>query len=266
MSKHKVLWWPSLGIAAVLGLAVLPSMFSHAQGASRTFPETGQTVTGRFLQYWDQNGGLPQQGYPISAEMQEVSDTDGKTYTVQYFERAVFEMHPDNKQPFDVLLSLLGNFLYQQKYPQGAANQEPNTSAGSVLFPETGKRLGGKFLDYWKSHGGLPQQGYPISDEFMEKNDLDGKTYRVQYFERAVFEIHPELAGTQYEVLLSQLGKFRYDQKHGVATPIPVSPTSVATSVAATPTSGVPTTTPVPVATAILSPEPVELPYVVMER
>jgi hypothetical protein len=28
----------------------------------------------------------------------------------------------------------------------------------------------------------------------------------VQYFERARFELHPENAGTQYEVLLGQLG------------------------------------------------------------
>src|SRR5207247_7402689 len=29
---------------------------------SRTFPETGKTVTGLFLGYWDNHGGLPQQG------------------------------------------------------------------------------------------------------------------------------------------------------------------------------------------------------------
>jgi hypothetical protein len=133
-------------------------------------------------------------------------------YTVQYFERAVFEYHPENKPPYDVLLSLLGNFLYKQKYPDGAPGQQPNTSPGSVLFKETGKRLGGVFLNYWNSHGGLPQQGFPISDEFQEKSDLDGKTYRVQYFERAVFEYHPENK-PPYDVLLSQLGTFRYRAK-----------------------------------------------------
>jgi len=35
----------------------------------------------------------------------------------------------------------------------------------------------------------------------------------VQYFERAVFEYHPENKGTPYEVLLSQLGTFRYRTK-----------------------------------------------------
>jgi hypothetical protein len=181
-----------------------------------TFKETGKSMCGRFANYWNAHGGLAQQGFPISNEMQEKSDTDGNTYTVQYFERAVFEYHPENTgKPSEVLLSLLGNFLYKQKYPSGATGQKPNTTAGSVLFKETGKRLGGRFLTYWNAHGGLAQQGLPISDEFQEKNDLDGKTYMVQYFERAVFEYHPEKAGTPYEVLLSQLGTFRYKQKYG---------------------------------------------------
>ncbi len=72
-----------------------------------------------FLEYWDENGGLAQQGFPISDEMTEVSDLDGKTYTVQYFERAVFELHPENPAPHDVRLSPLGTFRYQQKYPNG---------------------------------------------------------------------------------------------------------------------------------------------------
>jgi plastocyanin len=177
--------------------------------AARTFAETGKTLRGKFLQYWEAHGGLPQQGFPISEEMAEKSDTDGKVYTVQYFERAVFEMHPENQPPNDVLLSLLGNFLYKQKYPAGAPGQQPNTSPGSALFKETGKRVGGRFLQYWQESGGLAQQGFPISDEFMEKSPLDGKTYRVQYFERAVFELHPENK-PPYDVLLSQLGTFRY--------------------------------------------------------
>ena len=193
---------------------------SYAQVNSRQFPETGYAVAGRFLEYWEQNGGLAQQGYPISREMQELSPTDGKAYTVQYFERAVFELHPENKAPYDVLLSLLGVFDYHRKYPEGAPAELPNNATDSVLFPETGKRLGGKFLGYWRTHGGLPQQGYPISNEFTEKSDLDGKEYRVQYFERAVFELHPENAGTRYEVLLSQLGTFQFRDRY--TEPLPV--------------------------------------------
>jgi hypothetical protein len=127
----------------------------------------------------------------------------------------VFEYHPENPDPFKVLLSQLGTFQYRKKYPGGAPNQTPNTSEGSKLFPETGFRVGGKFLDYWTKNGGLAQQGFPISDELQEVSDLDGKTYTVQYFERAVFELHPENAGTPYEVLLSQLGTFQYKDRSG---------------------------------------------------
>jgi hypothetical protein len=73
-------------------------------------------VSGLFLDYWDNNGGLVQQGYPISNLLGELSDLNGKPYTVQYFERAVFEYHPENQSPYDALLSQLGTFQYKQKY------------------------------------------------------------------------------------------------------------------------------------------------------
>lgn len=98
---------------------VLPPGPEAQAETSRTFKETGKTVSGRFLEYWNQNGGLAQQGFPISDEFQEKSDLDGKVYTVQYFERSVFEMHPENPKPYDVLLSQLGTFRYKEKYPNG---------------------------------------------------------------------------------------------------------------------------------------------------
>jgi hypothetical protein len=200
--------------AFLLAVAGFAMERAAAQNDSRYFPPTGHTVSGRFLAYWDQHGGLAQQGYPLSEPMQEVSDTNGQTYTVQYFERAVFEMHPENDAPYDVLLSLLGTFEYQKRYgTAGAPNQHASTD-NARFFPETNHHLGGKFRAYWESHGGLDQQGYPISDEFTERSPLDGKVYTVQYFQRAVFELHPENAGTPYEVLLSQLGTFRYHARY----------------------------------------------------
>src|SRR6476660_2015672 len=128
MTIRRGRWFP-LGAVLMLALTLLPPAAStHAQGG-RTFPETGKTVRGLFLEYWNTHGGLSQQGFPISEEMQERSDTAGKVYTVQYFERSVLEYHRDNASPNNVLLSLLGNFLYKQKYPDGAPGQQPNTSA-----------------------------------------------------------------------------------------------------------------------------------------
>jgi hypothetical protein len=204
-------WLPAAIALCLLALPLQGLQGARAQDDSRTFPETGMVVRGRFLTYWRANGGLAQQGYPITEERQEVSPTNGKLYTVQYFERAVFELHPQNAQPYDVLLSLLGAFRYGEKYSKGAPDQHANDEPGSVYLPETGKRVGGTFLDYWQRNGGLAQQGYPISNEFTEVSDLDGKPYTVQYFERAVFERHPENK-PPHDVLLSQLGTFRLRQ------------------------------------------------------
>jgi hypothetical protein len=195
--------------------AMIPDFFDRilgsGRGAVQQFPQTGKTVRGAFLRYWQEHGGLSQFGYPISDEMQDRSLTDGKVYTMQYFERARFEMHPENAPPNDVLLSLLGTFRYNQKYPDGAGPaQTPNQSAGSLLFKPTGKRLGGVFLQYWQQHGGLSQFGYPISDEFTEVSPLNGNPYRVQYFERALFEYHPDNAPPN-DVLLAQLGTLQYN-------------------------------------------------------
>src|SRR5436305_995361 len=140
MARHKTRSLSLLAALALLLTSFSPaSHSSYAQAGSHTFPETGKTVSGRVLEYWQTHGALPQQGLPISDAIREVSDTDGKAYTVQYFERAVFEAHPEFSAPNDVLLSLLGVFHYKQKYPIGAPGQLPNADPTSRLFAETGK-------------------------------------------------------------------------------------------------------------------------------
>src|SRR5207248_576370 len=100
-----------------------------------TFPETGKTVSGQFLAYWTGHGGLAQQGFPISDEMQEKSDLNGQTYTVQYFERAVFEKHPENQPPLDTLFSQLGTFQYKAKYQGGSVNPTATTAPAATATP-----------------------------------------------------------------------------------------------------------------------------------
>ncbi len=108
-------------------------------------------------------------------------------------------------------------------------------------FPETGHTLRGRFLQYWNANGSLAQQGYPLTEEFNEKSTLDGNTYTVQYFERAVFEYHPENAGTVYEVLITQLGKYELDRRY------PNGSNPAAQRVAEPPTPSAPTATATPV-------------------
>jgi hypothetical protein len=178
-----------------------------SSGSSRFFPETGFTVSGRFLTYWETNGGLALNGFPISAARDEKLE-DGKTYTVQYFERVRMEYHPENAAPNDVLLGQFGRRIHPADPPAAQI-------VGALYFSETGHNLSDittdrknvvNFARYFDNNGGLRQFGYPITEIFPEKLD-DGNTYQVQYFERARFEYHPENKGTPYEVLLGQFGR-----------------------------------------------------------
>lgn len=75
----------------------------------RYFAETQHTLSGKFLAYWEANGGLALFGLPLTEEFREVNPADGQEYTVQYFERARFEHHPERQgTPAEVQLGLLG--------------------------------------------------------------------------------------------------------------------------------------------------------------
>ncbi|HEU5318317.1 MAG TPA: SpoIID/LytB domain-containing protein, partial [Chloroflexota bacterium] len=70
----------------------------------------------------------------------------------------------------------------------------------SQFFAETGHNVGGAFLSFFNTRGGLDLYGYPRTEELLE----DGRT--VQYFQRAKLEYHVDKAGTPYEVQLALLG------------------------------------------------------------
>ena len=170
------------------------------------FPLVGHTLRGGFRDHWNRYGGLAQFGYPLTEEFPEASPTDGKTYIVQYFERARFEWHPENRPPYDVLLGLLGHTVTANRKGEPPFQRAPaKTDAGNIYFPETGHNMPAQFAGYWRDHGGLPVYGYPISEAFNEISPTDGKSYLVQYFERNRFEYHPELP-EPYRVSLGLLG------------------------------------------------------------
>lgn len=166
---------------------------------------TGYSPSQRFAPYWQNNGGLSVFGYAISGERPERSQTDGKTYTVQWFERARFEYHPEYAgTPSETLLGLLGTQAAQGRtFP----SITPPQDAASLCFKETKHCIWGKFLDEWRKLG-IALVGLPVSDQFQEKS-TDGKTYTVQYFERERFEYHPENQ-PPYDVLLGLLGRQQY--------------------------------------------------------
>jgi hypothetical protein len=170
------------------------------------FAEVGHTLGGVFRDYWQKHGGLAQFGYPLTEEFTETSPTDGKPYVTQYFERARFEQHPENKPPYNVLLGLLGRTVTAGRENEAPFKRAATTAApGAIYFDATGHNIARQFTEYWQQHGGLPVYGYPISEAFDEVSPTDGKTYLVQYFERNRLEYHPELP-EEFRVSLGLLG------------------------------------------------------------
>jgi hypothetical protein len=188
-----------------------------------TFPQTGKTACGRFLDYWIANGGLERQGYPISDAFQEVNPSDGQRYLTQYFERARFEYHPENAAPYDVLLGLLGAEQFRARYPGTYPGNTPGaqlTGPGAICKPEPGYCIYPEFYRYWAEHGGLGQFGLALSFPFFETNPIDGQQYPTVYFERARFELHSRNA-QPYVVQLGLLGVEQYRARYpdGVGAP-----------------------------------------------
>ena len=202
-------------VCGVLLAALAPALPARAAPGERCFTETNQCVAGRFLAYWEANGGLARNGYPLTPERRETLE-DGKEYTVQYFERVRMEYHPENAAPYDVLLGQFGRQIFREsfgiesyKYAQATTSTLPQPDM--TYFPETGHNVGARFLAYWEANGGLAQFGYPLAEEREETMYVSPqgppRAFLVQYFERARFEYHPENAGTAYAVLLGQFGR-----------------------------------------------------------
>lgn len=225
--------------------AVVAEDVGAAPADARYFAETGHYVIGRFREYWESHGGLLTIGLPLTTVFPFAS-TDGKTYQVQYFERAVLEYHPENAAPYDVLLTQIGRELASARggevaFQPVARSNDPE----QTYFAETSHHVGPVFLDYWRRNGGLQNFGYPLSELISERNDADGKTYLVLYFERARFEYHPEFANTDYVVLLGQIGRERMHRVNvptSARSPEAVPPTA-GPGVVAAPTAGAIATT-----------------------
>jgi beta-lactamase class A len=147
---------------------------------ARYFPETRQVVGPAFLLYYNSHGGPATFGLPIAPE------TPQGDRVVQYFERARLE-RPAAGGP--VALGLIGRELTaaQGRAFPPTAQANPN-DANTQWFAATQQAIGQPFLGYWRQHGGEEIFGLPISPVVVE--DHNGQQLRVQYFERARFELH----------------------------------------------------------------------------
>ncbi|HEU4327724.1 MAG TPA: hypothetical protein VFS21_31585 [Roseiflexaceae bacterium] len=185
-------------LLALIVLAPVPQA-ARGQAGERCFAETGLCIAGPIQAYWERNGGLPIFGFPIS--LQQVETVEGRTLTVQWFERDRLEDHG----PAGVLAGRLGaRYLELTNRPwEHFRRVEPPAQAGCVFFAQTGHSLCEPYLSYWRANGGLERFGYPITRPFYDT--VEGERYETQFFERRRMERHPELPGAP--LLLGLLGR-----------------------------------------------------------
>jgi hypothetical protein len=171
------------------------------------FRETGHRVSGPFLRYWSERGGLQQFGYPISPALVEPEFGSGRPRLAQYFERNRFEYFPEQAADYQVQLGRLGDDLLGAMGIDWRTLPARGDSPEECLsFSQTGRHLCPPFREYWEQHGGLSMYGLPLTEAFMENGVL------VQYFERNRLEHHPEKAGTPFEIELGLLGRDLYSR------------------------------------------------------
>lgn len=193
----------SLAICLLLIISYIPQLTSFAQDDSRLYvPQTGHWITNDFLATY-QSVADPQAifGYPITDPF--INQTTG--YVYQYFQRALFELHPENPAALRVEIKRLGDYLYPSQKGQ-TLPVEVNPSA-CEYFPDTGHQVCYSFRDFFNANGGIAQFGYPISDLEYHEGRI------VQWFQRASFVWHPELAPGS-RVVLADLGQRYFDIRH----------------------------------------------------
>ncbi|HET7080666.1 MAG TPA: hypothetical protein VFM49_24795 [Chloroflexia bacterium] len=221
-------------LALTLAATGLSTAAGQGQQQERCFPQTGYCISGRFLTFWEQNGGLTVFGFPIGPAGVEQYPQSGQAYLSQWFERTRFEQHPENLPPYDVLLGRTGDDRLRRLGVNWS--QLPSASGprpGCLWFNQTGHnvcdqgdRLG--FKSYWEGHGlkdprlspygqSLVLFGYPLTEPRMETSPA-GLVVLTQWFERARFEWHPDLPD-EFKVLQGLLGN---ELHGGLETPGPM--------------------------------------------
>ncbi len=201
--KSRTRW---IGVICILALVLgwYPTLAQQGVNQSderRLYPQHGHWVMGDFLKaYLSIPNPEEIYGYPITeAFLEQTQDR-----IVQYFEKARFELVPDNPPELRVRITELGGYFYTST---GRELPLPANFPACKYFQETDKQVCYAFLDYFEAKGGAAQFGYPLSN-FEIQDELI-----VQYFQRARFEWHPELPQGK-RVTLTNLG-YRYFYKIG---------------------------------------------------
>jgi Tol biopolymer transport system component len=213
---HAFLFALTLLVLSGLSLPAHAATQTAPAAAARCFAEVTYCINDPFSGYWQQNGGLAVFGLPVTAARDEVNRDTGMVYQTQWLERNRFELHPENRAPYTVLLGRLGDDALRKAGRDWASLPKASPSAAHY-FAQTGHAIShDPFWRYWSTHGlelgdrGVSQReslalfGFPLTEPAMETNS-SGDTVLTQWYERARFEYHPNKP-EPYKVLLGLLG------------------------------------------------------------
>ena len=142
----------------------------------RFFPETGFSVQGEFLHFFERYGGVDSLGYPISEEFEESG------WQVQYFEYGRLEFHPENQPDYQITVGWLGDLLNRRRPPLPLSSLPPVDDVNRRYFPTTGHTLSGDFLRYFEANGGSVRFGLPISEPFFQHGYLTQDLQSARFF------------------------------------------------------------------------------------
>lgn len=187
--------------AAAPAPAPAPARVEQVQVVARapegwTAPQTGKTVSGPWLRYLREHGDVSNMGLPRSSV---IADPTNGGQTVQFFQRAIVEFHPENPAGAQYQRRLLADILYPgADAPISSADAPSGPSTYFPFSPDRPTGLGHFVADYTRSgqpvyfkqyfdrHGGVGAFGFPKEEPKLR----DGLW--TQRFQAAVFEYHPE--------------------------------------------------------------------------
>ncbi|OGO34859.1 MAG: hypothetical protein A2Z16_01110 [Chloroflexi bacterium RBG_16_54_18] len=154
---------------------------AQPEETERYFPATGHWVKGEFLKTYNQvHEPIKLYGYPLTEAFS--SDLSSNTL-VQFFNKAMFILRVNSSTGVAVEVMPIGRYLYTADNPRALIEN----FSGCRVYPEADFPICYAFLEFYEIYGGVAQFGKPISGIELQNG------YKVQNFERARLEFHPEL-------------------------------------------------------------------------
>ncbi|HNP73448.1 MAG TPA: M14 family metallopeptidase [Kouleothrix sp.] len=201
-------WAGALGIAAItpeLASGDQPEFEQNLAGvqavlrqAAELLPlpadqsENGMAVPALIWRFWRAHGGAARFGMPLAPPERAGG------VARQFFERALFELHPDQADtPLLVQAAPLGRMALAGRALGAATGHPPaDEPPGVRYFSSTGHTLREAFLADWEQHDGAQLLGAPITEEFGAP-DAVGVARPTQYFERGALAYYDEDASVR---------------------------------------------------------------------